>query len=64
MELAALPPVPKICDHRGCEDMPGIPVQCRECGKVYQRCGFHGGTDGARRSLNSHRGLTHSEGSK
>lgn len=52
---------PRICAHRGCEDHPTDPVaQCGVCGKVYQRCAFHGGTEGARRSLRSHRGLAHS----
>jgi len=36
-------------------------AQCSTCGRCYRRCASHGGEDGAKRSLHSHRALIHSE---
>jgi hypothetical protein len=35
-------------------------VTCASCDRAYQRCTAHGGFEGAKRSLRSHRGLAHS----
>lgn len=37
---------------------------CSDCGKTYHRCGDHGGADGVKRSLHSHRALHHPKGDR
>lgn len=32
-------------------------VTCRQCGRMYLRCARHGGREGAKRSLTSHKGI-------
>jgi hypothetical protein len=55
---------PATCSVRGCRDVVEAATCCGDCGKVYHRCGRHGGRQGAARSLKSHRGLYHPAGQR
>lgn len=54
----------EYCDKRGCTNPVDVMwcvaavVEC-ECGKRYARCAEHGGIEAAKRSLRSHKGLSH-----
>lgn len=49
------------CDRCGEPAYEG-PEICDVCGKAYRRCIEHGGTQGARRSIHSHKALHHPKG--